>query len=78
MNGCVPVLVKAATPNPAEPILLAEVLALRTILLNLHFAICSGEAVTAETMLRLIERADQEKMQHACERLALAAPRREP
>ena len=72
------VLLKAATPNPAEPILLAELLALRTILLNLHFAICSGEPVTAETMRRLIERADQDKMQHAHERLALADARREP
>ena len=41
--------------------LLAEVLAPRTILLNLHFHLCSGTTVTAETMQRLIERADQDK-----------------
>jgi hypothetical protein len=72
------VLLKAATPNPADAIFLAEVLALRAILLNLHFAVCSNEPVTAETMRRLIDRADHDKMQHAHERLALADVRREP
>jgi hypothetical protein len=48
---------------------LAEVLALRTILLNLHFHLCSGAAVTAETMQRLIERADEDKHQQAEARL---------
>ena len=71
------VLLKAAVPS-AEPILLAELLALRTILLNLHFAVCSGEPVTAETMRRLIDCADQDKIQHAHERLAAADARREP
>jgi hypothetical protein len=55
------VLLEAAFPNPAEPIILAEVLALRMILLNLHFAICGGEPATAETLHRLIARADQDK-----------------
>ena len=41
--------------------MLAELLALRAILLNLHFHLCSGTPVTAETMQRLIERADQDK-----------------
>lgn len=71
------VLLKAAAPS-TEPILLAELLALRTILLNLHFAVCSGEPVTAETMRRLIDRADQDKIQHAHKRLASADARREP
>ena len=71
------VLLRAATPS-AESILLAELLALRAILLNLHFAVCSGESVTAETMRRLIDRADQDKLQHAQERLASADARREP
>lgn len=57
---------------------MAELLALRAILLNLHFAVCSGEPVTAETMRRLIDRADQDKLQHAQERLASADARREP
>jgi len=30
-------------PDLPEPVLVAELLALRTILLNLHFAVCSGE-----------------------------------
>ena len=63
-------LLKAADPPAGEATLLAEVLALRTILLNLHFHFCSGTAVTAETMQRLIERADQDKQQQAEARLA--------
>jgi hypothetical protein len=69
-------LLKAADPG-ADATVLSEVLALRTILLNLHFHLCSGAAVTAETMQRLIERADQDKRQKAEARLA-ATPRRDP
>ena len=36
--------------RPAEQTLLAELLALRTILLNLHFTLAKGEAITAEDM----------------------------
>jgi hypothetical protein len=67
----------AARGGEADSVVLAELLALRTILLNLHFHICSGATVTAETMQRLIERADQEKRQQAETRLA-APGRREP
>ncbi len=70
-------LLRATDTVPAEPLVLAEVLALRTILLNLHFSVCSGASVTAETMQRLIERADQEKQRLADARLA-SATRREP
>ncbi len=35
-------------PSVIEETLLAEVLALRTILLNLHFTVANGEAITAE------------------------------
>jgi len=70
-------LLKAAEPPAADATLLAEVLALRTILLNLHFHLCSATTVTAETMQRLIERADQDKQQQAETRLA-APGRREP
>jgi hypothetical protein len=62
-------LLKAADPPAADATLLAEVLALRTILLNLHFNLCSGTRVTAETMQRLIERADQDKYPQAEARL---------
>jgi hypothetical protein len=72
------VLLKAATPNPAETILLAELLALRAILLNLHFTICNGEPVTADTMRRLIDRADQDKIPTARGRLGFTAAPREP
>jgi hypothetical protein len=70
-------LLKAADASPADSIVLAELLALRTILLNLHFHLCSGTPVTAETMERLIERADRDKRQQAEVRLT-AADRRDP
>src|SRR5437870_12427828 len=70
-------LLKAADSPAADSTVLAEVLALRTILLNLHFHLCSGAAVTAETMQRLIERADQDKQQLAEARLT-APSRRDP
>src|SRR5262245_32498302 len=62
-------LLKAADPPAAAATDLAEVIALRTVLLNLHFHLCSGTAVTAETMPRLIERTDQEKHDKAEARL---------
>ena len=70
-------LLKAVDPPAGDATLLAELLALRNILLNLHFHLCSGTTVTAETMQRLIERADQDKRQQAEARLA-ATPRRDP
>jgi hypothetical protein len=63
-------LVKAAEPPAADATVLAELLALRAILLNLHFHLCSGTPVTAETMQRLIDRADQDKGRLAEARLA--------
>ena len=63
------VVLAAATPDPVMQIVLAELLALRTILLNLHFALAAGEMVTADAMYRLIDRADQDKIQKAQERL---------
>ena len=60
------VLVATASASPSlEQIVLAEVVALRTIILNLHFALASGETLTTETMQRLIERADQDKVHKA-------------
>ena len=61
-----------------EEVLLAEVLALRMILLNLHFAAVCGETPTTDDVQALIERADQDKLQRAKERLWSASPRREP
>jgi hypothetical protein len=63
------VLLGLVTPQPAHHALLAEVLALRTIVLNLQFAVAGGEPPTTDTMKRLIERADDEKHRRAFERL---------
>ena len=70
-------LLKATNASPTDSIVLAELLALRTILLNLHFHLGSGTPVAAETMQRLIERADQDKYQQVEARLT-AANRRDP
>jgi hypothetical protein len=67
------VLLKATKPNAGERTVLAEVLALRTILLNIHFAVSQGQTLTAEEMQQLIRRADQNKLSKARERLAEAA-----
>jgi hypothetical protein len=66
------VLLKTTKPNAGEQTVLAEVLALRTILLNIHFAVSQGRTLTAEEMQKLIERADQNKLSKARQRLAEA------
>jgi hypothetical protein len=71
-------ILRTADPPPADATVLAEVLALRTIVLNLHFHLCNGAPVTAETMQRLIERADEDKRQQAKARLTAAADRTDP
>jgi hypothetical protein len=45
------------------------VLALRTILLNLFYALSRGERMTAEQMQQVIERADADKLKKAADRL---------
>jgi len=55
--------------------LMAELVALRAILLNVLFKLANGQTVTAEEMQRLIDRADSDKLRKARERLAQA---REP
>ena len=67
------VLLKATKPNAGEQAVLAEVLALRMILLNLHFAVSQGQVLTAGEMQKVIERADQGKLSKARQRLAEAA-----
>jgi hypothetical protein len=67
------VLLATAIPRPIDQVLLAETLALRTILLNLQFAVASGEPPTLEAMKRLIERADDEKHRRAFEQLTTPA-----
>jgi hypothetical protein len=53
--------------------LMAELVALRAILLNVLFKLANGEKPTAEEMQRLIDRADSDKLKKARERLAHAA-----
>jgi len=67
------VLLKATKSNAGEQTVLAEVLALRTVLLNVNFAISQGRTLNAEEMQQLIERADQNKLSKARQRLAEAA-----
>lgn len=64
------VLLKAAKPNISEQTVLAEVIALRTILLNAFFKLAQQETLTADEMQRLINRADESKFRKTQERLA--------
>jgi hypothetical protein len=63
------VLLHAAASKSIELTILGELLAVRTIVLNLHFALASGDTPTVDAMQRLIERADREKLGKALERL---------
>jgi hypothetical protein len=58
--------------SPTETVM-AEVLALREILLNIHYRVANGDKLTAEEMHKLIERADAVKGQKAREKLAAKA-----
>jgi hypothetical protein len=64
------VLLKAATAPPEGPVILAELLALRSLVLNLLYKLSTGIPITAEEMERLIHRADAEKASKAQTRLA--------
>jgi len=69
-------------PKPIEQALLAEVIALRTIVANLTYAFTSEGKVTREHMLAVIDRADKSKLKRAAEMLAQVYrnghPQREP
>lgn len=67
----------AVTRVPWDHVLLGELLALRTIVLNVQFALATGELQTVDSVRRLIERADQDKLAKAQERLWAAGPRRD-
>ena len=64
-------LLEAERASSDTGVLLGEVLALRTILLNLLFSISQGKPVTAESMQELIGKADDGKLRRALERLAV-------
>ena len=57
----------------AEQALLAEILALRAILLNALYKLAPTEDLTDQDLDRLIERADRDRFQRANERLRAAA-----
>jgi hypothetical protein len=63
----------AADSSGTGQALMAELVALRAILLNVLFKLANGEKPTAEEMQRLIDRADADKLKKARERLAQAA-----
>ena len=67
------VLLNATKPNVREQTVLAEVLALRTILLNIQFALSQGQTLTADEMQQLIERADRDKLSKARQRITDSA-----
>ena len=64
------VLLKASSANAGEQAVLAEVVALRMILLNALHKLGQKEDLTAQELHELIERADQERFSRAQERLA--------
>ena len=64
---------KSADSGRADQALMAELVALRAILLNVLFKLANGEKPTAEEMQRLIDRADSDKLKKARERLKQAA-----
>jgi len=71
------------TATPTEETLLAEVLALRTILLNLFYDLAQGQPMTTERMQELIAKADAEKREkasvsEAVEKWAILAAKQEP
>ncbi len=65
--------------SDASAVMLAELLALRSLFLNLSFRAAKGEPVSEDEMRGLIDRADATKMQRARERLeAVRAETRKP
>jgi hypothetical protein len=59
----------AAQATPAEQTVLSEVLALRTILINIVYDQANGHAIEPERMRELIAKADAGKVEKALERL---------
>jgi hypothetical protein len=71
VNGQEP---RAATDcgGTGQVALMAELSALRAILLNVLFKLANGKSLTADEMQRLIDRADSDKLRKARERLLQA------
>jgi hypothetical protein len=67
------VLLSAVDAQPAtDPVVLAELLALRTIVVNVQYALATGDPFTADEMRDVIRRADRDKDGLALQRLATA------
>jgi len=64
---------QAIAATAAEQALLAEIVALRAILLNALYKLAPHEDLTDQDLDRLIERADRDRFQRANERLRAAA-----
>jgi hypothetical protein len=62
---------KGPVGRPIDQALLGEVIALRTIVVNMSFAFTSDSKVTAEQMRAFIERTDSTKSKRATQFLAL-------
>jgi len=54
--------VEGSKADRTDEALLAEILTLRTILLNLHFAVAKSGTITVDEMQAIIHRADQDKL----------------
>lgn len=57
--------------RPIEETLMGEIVALRTIVLNMQFAHLRGDGLTADDVQKLIDRADHDKLRKARARLAV-------
>jgi hypothetical protein len=66
-------LLAAAAPRPADAVIVGDLMAVRTLLLNLSVCLSHGDRLTDATMQRLIAEADQNKDRRAHERLTRAA-----
>jgi hypothetical protein len=68
------ILLGAVRPDPLQFLLLAEFLALRTIVLNLNFGLAKDGPPSIEAMHSLIDRADHDKFNRAAERIDKPVP----
>jgi hypothetical protein len=69
-------LLGAASRPSVDQILLAEILAVRTLVLHIQLATHHADPLTPDSIRHLMARVDEDKIQLAHERLAAAATRR--
>ncbi len=62
-------LLKTAEPSTVDQAIVAELLALRMILLNVLFSVANHEPITEEEMQNIIRHADARKLAKGLERL---------